>query len=42
MNIKEKKDEFENSEPIGEKEISYSFNSSYKNENLKSSETNKD
>jgi aminopeptidase C len=39
---KEKKDEFENSEPIGEKEISYSFNSSYKNENLKSSETNKD
>jgi hypothetical protein len=39
---KEKIEEFENSEPQGEKEISYSFNSSYKNHNIKSSESNKD
>lgn len=39
---KQKIKEFENSEPRGEKEISYSFNSSYKNENIKSSESNKD
>ena len=39
---KEKIEEFENSEPHGEKEISYSLNSSYKNENIKSFESNKD
>lgn len=39
---KEKIEEFENSEPLEEKEISYSANSSYKKENIKSSESNKD
>ena len=39
---KEKIEEFENSEPHGEKQISYSFNSSYKSENIKSFESNKE
>ena len=36
---KEKIEEYENSEPIEERAISYSLNSSYKNENIKSSES---
>jgi hypothetical protein len=39
---KEKIEEFENSEPHGEKQISYSFNSSYKSDKIKSFESHKD
>lgn len=39
---KHKMEEYESSEPIEEGAISYSINSSYKNGNIKSSESNKD